>query len=382
MLKRLSKIRELMFMDHPFYGSLALNLEIRDRPVGTACTDGTYLDFDPAFVSTLDNAELTGLFAHEVAHCELQHMFRGAGRDQEIWNSAADYVINARLIADGFTLPAGALLDPRFDQMHAEQVYAILQLEQDQTGNPPPTGNGSTGSFREPDPTAQPDPNDPNGGGAGPVQLGANDWQILAEQAANVASKAGELPGGVKRDLDHARGAGADWRAILRELIEHTAPSNYSFTRPARRHMANGVYLPGVVKENMPPLYVAIDNSGSVSKRDLSVFARELTAILHDLKPERIELIYCDTRIRKTQTVEQWEPELTLSADGGGGTKFMPVFDHLQESGEYPAALVYFTDLDNSPEQVREPDYPVLWITSERVTRIAEFGQTVRISFD
>ena len=61
---------------------------------------------------------------------------------------------------------------------------------------------------------------------------------------------------------------------------------------------------------------------------------------------------------------------------GGGGKRFESVFEHLDESGEPPVALVYLTDgLGSFPE--RAPEYPVLWATTEREE--FPFGEVVAI---
>ncbi len=45
---------------------------------------------------------------------------------RELWNEAADLAINPILIGNGFTLPAGALIDPAFANLSAEEIYARL----------------------------------------------------------------------------------------------------------------------------------------------------------------------------------------------------------------------------------------------------------------
>jgi predicted metal-dependent peptidase len=47
-------------------------------------------------------------------HCALGHQCRRGQRDPELWNEAADLAINPILIGNGFTLPAGALIEPEF----------------------------------------------------------------------------------------------------------------------------------------------------------------------------------------------------------------------------------------------------------------------------
>ena len=66
------------------------------------------------------------IFAHEIGHCVLLHNTRLNGRDEERWNIACDYVVNALLKSSGFVLPKDALYDTRFDGMNADEVYPKL----------------------------------------------------------------------------------------------------------------------------------------------------------------------------------------------------------------------------------------------------------------
>ena len=87
-------------------------------------TDGARIVYNPAFVGELKPAELEGTLAHEVMHCALGHQCRRGERDPRLWNEAADLAINPILISNGFTLPAGALIDPAFTNLSAEEIYA------------------------------------------------------------------------------------------------------------------------------------------------------------------------------------------------------------------------------------------------------------------
>ena len=83
-------------------------------------------------------AELEAVLAHEVLHCALGHHCRRGGRDPQLWNEAADLAINPILIGNGFTLPAGALLDPAFNNLSAEEIYARLIDRSREESSPAP----------------------------------------------------------------------------------------------------------------------------------------------------------------------------------------------------------------------------------------------------
>ena len=70
---------------------------------------------------------------------------------------------------------------------------------------------------------------------------------------------------------------------------------------------------------------------------------------------------------------------MTLShAQGGGGTRFAPVFDWVSENGYHPTFLLYMTDLDGpSPP---DPGYPVIWLAIDAVHPTPPFGRRIDLS--
>jgi predicted metal-dependent peptidase len=413
---RVARARTQLLLDAPFFGALALRLHVEEKSESecpTMQTDGTRLEYSVPFVNGLNDTELKGVVAHEVLHCALRHMYRTNGRDMDEWNIACDYVVNAELIGQGFTLPEGALHDTQYAGLSAEQVYSTRGRNKSKQPQPNGQGQGQqTGQGQTGQQTGQQTPSNQSGSGQAvngqqtpaqsptgtftapqpqtgsgqgqPEAMTEQDWEIATEQAIAVASKAGVMGAGVARAVKVSRTPAEDWRAILREFIEHTCPSDYSWTNPNRRHLGAGVYLPGTVKENMPRLAVAVDTSGSITPALLELFATELTGVLHDARPESIEVIYCDARVNGTDSFNPDDTEVKLRVIGGGGTAFNPVFDHVAEWDTAPAALIYFTDMQSSDVPVA-PDYPVLWITPEgalqsRYAINPGFGRNVELS--
>lgn len=376
---RMTAARTRLLLDFPWFGSLAMRLQIApDESIPSFRTDGTRLQYNPKFAEQFTDPELTAIVAHEVMHCALLHPYRRGNRDLKEWNKACDFAINSELVRAGMKLPADVLIDPQYDGLSAEVIYAQLAKQQQQPdsnqgqpGTEPSTGevgDAPAESSRSVD--AQPDTRQ--------QVMTESDWKIATAQANDVAKGCGKLPGGVEAKVKQARASVADWRAILREFVEHTIPSDYSWTNPNRRHVANGVYLPGVTRENLGHLAVAIDTSGSIDEKLLAAFCSELNAIVNEARADGVTVIYCDAKVQRKEEFAQDE-EITLTATGRGGTAFQPVFDEVSTWDNSPVCLIYFTDLDSS-DTPAEPDYPVLWATDLSVTKTGPFGQTVRIT--
>jgi len=126
----------------------------------------------------------------------------------------------------------------------------------------------------------------------------------------------------------------------------------------------------------MPPIVIGVDTSGSVSNEELGMYAAEVNAAIDAVSPERVHVVYCDTKVQHTDTFEAGE-QVTLEPHGGGGTRFSPVLDWIADRGIDPAALIYFTDLRSS-DFGEDPEYPTLWMTTDK-TRTAPYGITIPI---
>lgn len=410
--ERLTRARMRVILHAPFFGTLLMRLKmVRDDAQPTMCTDGVQIRYNEKFVAELDDAQLCGVLAHEVAHCAQGHVWRIGPRDPERFNHAADYTVNelltnyvkeaeAQFLAQNqqrgsgarflppWTLPAGSLIDPAYANLSAEEIYDRL----------PRNNGGGMGAGQQSGAGAgpgspghgQPGAGTPQGGGPSPGTFeapagaspeadkeAAQEWTIAVTQAAMAARMRGSLPACLERFIDELLQPKVPWREVLREFIRRQSRDDYRWTRPNRRYLASGFILPSLRGERMGKLVIAVDTSASIGEHELAEFQAEVQAALDECAPEALEVIYCDAEVNGT---EEFMPgdAVRLHARGGGGTAFEPVFDHVEEHhAEPPAALIYLTDMYGSfPKQ--EPDYPVLWASTSEVQE-APFGQVVAV---
>lgn len=114
---------------HPFFATLALFADYReDATLPTAATDGRTVFLNPDFFATLSPPEAQGVLLHEVLHAALLHPLRRGTREPELWNLAADMVVNGMIDAEcpDFRLPEGAVRDPAHAHLSVEELYALL----------------------------------------------------------------------------------------------------------------------------------------------------------------------------------------------------------------------------------------------------------------
>lgn len=196
---------------------------------------------------------------------------------------------------------------------------------------------------------------------------------VAVEQAETVAKVAGKLPQGVVRALEASQAAKVDWRELPRRAWSDTIPADYSWTRPNRRHVWAGLYIPGLTSEGVGEIAIAVDCSGSVGARQLGLFEAEIRSILAGQRPRLVHVLYFDAAVQKVETHPAGQP-VSLSPVGGGGTDFRPCFEWLDEQGILPQTLVSLTDLCGAfPSEA--PPYPVIWASTEM--RRAPFGEIV-----
>jgi predicted metal-dependent peptidase len=366
-----------------FFACLALRLVPEaDWLIGTMATDGKVLAYHPGFVTGLSPDELVGVVAHEVMHNALAHHARRGVRDPGRWNVACDLAVNPVLLGAGFVLPKGRLVPGegryagREPGKSAEEYYAALP-------DPSSAGPGDDAVGPGDEPGYGEDP-----GGCGGVRPPASadpaesarteaEWKVAVSQAEQAAKGRGELPAGLARSVDDVVRPAADWKAVLREFVSSSARNDYSWSRPNRRFVARGLYLPGLRSEELGDMVLAVDTSGSVGPGELAVFAAEADAILAAFDCN-LTVVYHDTLVQKTESWQSSDGPLTLNPVGGGGTSHGCVFDWLAAAGLTPACVVCLTDLDTEfPPST--PDIPVLWAVVGGNPAAPPFGTRVAV---
>jgi predicted metal-dependent peptidase len=376
---RIQRARTALLLDHPFFGTLLFRLKGRETcSVETMATDGVSLFYNPDFVATLSAAELCGVLAHEVLHPGLQHHLRRGHRSLVRWNKACDYAINPLVVDAGLSLPQDVLLEDRFRGMSAERIYNLITEEEDGedghdsaqasgNGDVPyaPVTSGGIGQVLD-----APAPENADGQTA---EEQAREWQIAVEQAQTISKLTGKTPAGLERCLEGAAEARVDWRELLRRAWSQSSVADFSWMRPNRRHIWQGLYLPGVVREGVGEVVIAVDCSGSVGARQLALFEAEIQSILEGQRPELVHVLYFDASVHRVDVYHAGQP-IKLTPVGGGGTDFRPCFDWVAENGVRTEMMVFLTDLYGTmPDTI--PPIEVIWASTG--ARDAPFGRVV-----
>ncbi|MDR5777096.1 MULTISPECIES: DUF2201 family putative metallopeptidase [unclassified Caballeronia] len=413
---RIARQRTELVLSQPFFGALALRLNVREDPSAkTFWVDGETLGYNPTYLESLSDLEVRGVVAHEVLHVANGHCWRQGARDPDRWNDACDYAINPIVLSSGMVLPKGALVDARYTGKSAEEIYGLLTQEakEKQQKSPPkqpPQQQPPQSQQLQPGPNGLPQPDarqasKPGGqDGAAPGQSPGDqaappgsfgevrpfkgpdkpvkeaEWKVAVTQAAKAAAMRGKLPGDLQAMAGEAVRPVVDWRAVLHRFAQQSSPSDYSFATPNRRYLHLGFYLPALHTPAIGDAVFVRDSSGSVFDETQAQFDAEILAVFHSLKPARLIVMDCDTRVTQVQIFERGDSPEIKPVRGGGGTAFIDPFSRVAQDGLNPAFLVYLTDMDGRFPTVA-PHYPVLWASTTPLPRArkAPFGETMEV---
>lgn len=355
-LKKLTIARTQLLLNkgHGFWGVLALRLALVERnDIPTLAVDGKHVFYNAKFVNELPDSLVRSAMAHEVMHCVFEHINRRGARDPRKWNKAGDYAINLTLEEADFEIGEGWLLNHKYKGMTADEIYNDLE-DDDGSGQDP------LDQIMDGDSTTK--------------ESDAIEWQIAAVQAANTAKANGKLPGGLERFIEEVTTTKVDWRAALRQFVTEVSKNDYSWSRPNRRFLSAGLYLPGLYSESMGEVAVVIDTSGSIDQKTLNAFGSEIKSIVDSVKPLKTHVIYCDAEVNHVDefTADQ---EMTFKMHGGGGTDLPKAFEWLEEHDVTPVACIVLTD--GYTPYGTAPEFPVMWVCTTK--EVAPFGQTIPI---
>lgn len=433
----LVKYRQNLINNHPFIGTIAMNLDlipIRDARCSTAMTDGKSIYFDIDFLSKLSEKEGVFVLGHEVWHVVMMHFLRDKGFDPSIFNIACDMEVNQILENDGFIPPAEAIFPNKqhsrvcqYDfpnELNAEKYYELLlkdlekkQNKMNKEGKPEKSnskrnknnnGGNCSGQFDDHfDKNA-----DYDKAGEDALKKKVSDkygekgldedfkpGKIKSESAAkemaeeirqSIVSAAqtyeklrGELPGHIKQIVNTILESKVSWKEALAKFITSGMHNKSTWNAPNRRFAYSGTYLPRHDGEMMR-IAIGIDTSGSCQD-ECQTFLSEINEIAKTFGNYELHLIQCDTQVQDYQTFDEFntiEGHVDkMEFKGFGGTKLKPIFDYIQLNNIEVSGVVVFTDgYCEDFEDDGSVDLPVLWtITGDNKAENLKIGEKIYI---
>jgi predicted metal-dependent peptidase len=360
---RLISARISMLLNCPFYGNLACRLEMKDATdwCPTAATDGKYFYYNRDFVSALSMGNLVFLWGHEVEHCVYDHFGRRGERDPMLWNIANDYIVNGDLIegnvGEKITL-VEICHDYKYRGFTSEEVYAELFQQAEEEGR---VINVSTldvhldmedGDDEGAGTNANAQEGNAESKGKGPAKYTADEKRAIKEQFKNAtiqaakSAGAGNLPSGVKRLVNDLVNPQLSWRELLPQQIQSVIRSDYNFNTPSRKGIGEGIWMPGLDREQTIDVAIGMDTSGSMTDDMSRDILSEVKGVMDQYTDFKIHLFCFDTEVHNPQefTANNMDEFMDYEVMGGGGTEFDVCWEYMKENGIQPKKFIMFTD--------------------------------------
>ena len=354
-----------------FSGVLSIGDITFSRDIPTACTNGRDVIYNPDFIDTMNDKELTFVILHEAIHKAFQHMTMWEKlfkEDARLTNIAADYVVNSSIVeADPMKarceMPSNALYDKKYDGMTTKQIFEQLKK------NPPPQG-GKGGEGKDGDQET----------------LDSHDWEGAKKMSEAEKTKTqkqidqalrqgevirGKLGGNANRGVKELLAPQVNWREQLREYVTTVSKSKdeTSFKRPHRRFIGQDIYMPSMIGNCVNKIVIAGDLSGSISKETERKFLTEAIQVCKDVNPKSIDLIWWDYEVQGHEVYMEGEYDTILERTkpkGGGGTRVGCVNNFIKDKRLEPDVVIILTDGYVEHDWGGDWKYPTLWaITSK-----------------
>lgn len=418
--KKLRRARTMLILgdgDEPFFGSVAIGLDlIEDKRCRTAATDGKTIIYNADWIESLDIEETMALFEHEVFHVALKHgrlmrdVIKEPNFDMALWQQACDYPINELLQRKGRKLPLGPngeppVLDSKYDGWSAMRIYR--QLLEDKEAMLDCDGDATDGSGQD---------NDQKGGDAqGQQQNGApsddgdqeqkNKRDELIEETGNfggimpllddvgevasdeevkkvernfemtvmnsarvleksLESQIGDIPGFVQEIIEAHTKPQRTYKDELIDIMEEITRDDYNWGKPNRKY--EDVYLPSLYDKKLAELVVIVDSSGSVTQKELEIYAGEISGILEEFEGIQVHVLFHHVSVYNIETYESSDLPVKFGNIRSGGTSYRDAYRKIETEGYDPKAVLHFTDLDvmKSDFPQEKPEYPVFWMNT------------------
>ena len=356
-----------LLIEQPFYGDILLKLPIvRDDSVPTACTDGRTIRWSGKFFGPLNENQRHYVLMHEVFHTLLMHPLRRGSKDPEIWNVAADLVVNAMCDelatylnyssspATRLQRPPNGLFAAISPDITADTLYELIQ--QDNKGR-----SGRKLLMRRHYWNAHGMPNSGSLVDALPPPPDLLTSQLSEEEAAVLQQEMREL---LKSAMEHVQGDGAaswmparlaellkvkplNWKSLLRDFLSEAQSDDTSYATPERKYLHMDMILPGhglSEDDELDSVWAFIDSSGSISQEEMDAFLTQMYHLVKEFHCE-MNIAYWSTSVTDVYRKIRSEKQVLQSLPRhSGGTDINCVYRWVQEQKLRPWVSLILTD--------------------------------------
>lgn len=342
--------------------------EIINRISFNNTTKRFQIDISKGSVEKYSIKELTFIILHEMLHAILNHISRSKNLVYEIFNLAADHVINLALkndirrgIIKGVSVPNDCFIIDDISNLNysMEEVYNYL-LEKAKFKKSKISKNVDVSLIE--------------------LELNNKKYKIIQDITFDINAKKEEenLKNKIKRTLNSNIITKGNEKSNVFELIKNTIiinlpwdellvniikkytreiTNNRSWKNLNKRLRSYNLTLPGLkYEESLGDLFLVIDTSGSISNVDLDKFVSIIKSSLNYFN--RIIKIDHDFNIQEITTIEI-NDDVLIKFKGRGGTSHTEVYDFIESiyngsNLDYnpPNLILFLTDFESNIDTI------------------------------
>lgn len=348
-----AKLRVNFLFNHPFLSVLALSIPTTFEVNSNSAfqTNGGKITIDLEKLEKYSDEHITYLYAHTLLHIVLKHPYRQKTRDMYIWNQACDLVINN--ILDTFenvgSRPHDEILDLELKDKCVEEVYEILYKKEEEEQNqdsqsdeeqeseakvaPDPRGDKETYVYDESKLDLEEVADEKTNQG----DQEKLDGIII--QALTIAKKTSHKYGGLQIEIETLIRPDISLQDVLKEYLTASLfEKQTTFSRPNKRYIHTGLYLPGTKKsDELIEVYIALDSSSSVSLEEYKKFLGIIQDVCEGFYEYKVTIMPFDKYVKSEHIIsfDSFNPinqkDLYIPKSDGG-TNFDAVLKYLKNT--------------------------------------------------
>ncbi|MCQ2815373.1 MAG: VWA-like domain-containing protein [Bacilli bacterium] len=415
--KKFRRIRLQLLTVNGFFALLLCGIKIKlvdsisdDKNIVIE-TDGDTISISKYAALNYSDRELRILIMHELMHIALKHTYRTRKRNKEIFNKAADIVVNSNLMyalgEDKGLYIKGKKLEHTLSDgkegylFSTDEVYSVLMKEKDKYKRVLGTSNGTVPNAKNTDEKegdtlidlktlglTRNNPADNHDKWQKKKTKKDNDklnQKICQAAYSNDTNKdAANVPMAIERMLKELNEPKVNWRELLHSYIQNEI-IDYSFNPPDRRMQDSEFILPDFNEPDVKvdKILFMVDTSGSMSEEQITDCFSEIQGAINQFDSHlRGQIGFFDTEIKAIYDFDQYTDLSEILPTGGGGTDFNCIFYYLNrlfKDEDRPKTVVILTD-GYAPEIIVHPRYEfqLLWLINNNVST-PRHGEIIRI---
>lgn len=371
----LTKFRFNMIKYKPFYGNILFKLDypvITDN-VPTAATDGIRTYFNREFMDSFDEGERNFIILHELFHDILLHPSRAKNRNLQIWNMAADFIVNYYIYSSmsdfiNSSIPISLPENILFSNAHSMSEYTVERLYDELYEQYESQGGGSENKEAISDYSFNVLGKEFNYSevdfdllkSANQDKISDTMKRYLNEALITSKIKNFSLGSvGMLREIEDLVGTKVNWYTYIRRYLSSILGDDTSFSSPDRNFLYMRKILPGVYEDEtaLRDILLVVDTSASISRSQLSDFIYQTKVLCNNFSLEG-QIIFFDGEASKPQKINS-DNLSKIKISGGGGTDVNVPLRYIKNNKLDYSCLIVLTDGYFSKTEVMLPN--IIW---------------------